>query len=159
MSEARTLRAVGVSPGIAYGPAAVLERRFPDVPDRSVTPEEVDQEVERLRLAVEAVVQHLDHLRERVLHSAGLEESQIFEAQILMAQDPDFLASVEHLIRKNKLSAETAYEFKALELRVAFAEAANLRMRERLTDLTAVQIHTLRHLMGRPDDELAAVRR
>jgi len=159
MTESRTLRAVGVSPGIAYGPAAVLERRFPDVPDRSVTPDEVEGEVERLRVAVEAVVRHLDHLRERVLHSAGLEESQIFEAQIMMAQDRDFLNAVEHLIRKNNLSAETAYEFKALELRVAFAETANQRMRERLTDLTAVQIHTLRQLMGRPDDELAAVRR
>ena len=48
---------------------------------------------------------------------AGPEESRIFDAQILMAQDKDFLASVETLIRKNQLSAETAYEFKALELR------------------------------------------
>ncbi len=58
-------------------------------------------------------------LGERVLQRAGPEESRIFDAQILMAQDQDFLASVETLIRKNQLSAETAYEFKALELRNA----------------------------------------
>ena len=51
-----------------------------------------------------------------MLQRAGPEESRIFDAQILMAQDEDFLASVETLIRNNQLSAETAYEFKALEL-------------------------------------------
>ena len=100
---------------------------------------------------------HLNTLRERVLHSAGLEESQIFEAQIMMVEDLDFQASVEHLIRKNNLSAETAFEFKALELRVAFSGTSNLRMRERLADLSATQIRVLRVLVGHQDDELAAV--
>ncbi|MGE0441053.1 MAG: phosphoenolpyruvate--protein phosphotransferase [Gemmatimonadales bacterium] len=158
MSDARQLRGIGVSPGIALAPAVVLEWRFPDVPDRSVRPDEVEGEVVRLHAAVQAVTDHLNTLRERVLASAGLEESQIFEAQILMVQDQDFVASVEHLIRKNNLSAETAYEFKALELRVAFSGTSNLRMRERLADLSATQIRVLRHLMGRPDDELAALR-
>lgn len=158
MTAERVLRGVGVSPGIALAPAVVLDWRFPDVPDRSVRPDEVEGEVARLHEATRAVTDHLNTLRERVLHSAGLEESRIFEAQILMVQDEDFLASVETLIRKNNLSAETAFEFKALELRVAFSGTANLRMRERLADLSATQIRVLRHLMGRPDNELAAFR-
>jgi phosphotransferase system enzyme I (PtsI) len=157
MTVDRILRGIGVSPGLALGPAVVLEWRFPEVPDRSVTPNEVAREVERLHAAVTAVTDHLNHLRERVLQSAGLEESRIFEAQILMVQDPDFLASVEHLIRENNLSAETAFEFKALELRVAFSGAANLRMRERLADLAATQIRVLRQLMGGEEDELGAL--
>lgn len=153
----RLIRGIGVSPGLALAPAVVLEWRFPDVPDRSVRPEDVAGEVARLREAVNAVARHLNTLRERVLQSAGLEESRIFEAQILMVEDQDFLASVEHLIRQNNLSAETAFEFKALELRVAFSGTSNLRMRERLADLSAVQIRVLRQLMGRKDDELAAL--
>ncbi|MDX2057522.1 MAG: phosphoenolpyruvate--protein phosphotransferase [Gemmatimonadales bacterium] len=158
MTDDRLIRGVGVSPGLALAPAVVLEWRFPDVPDRSVRPDEVDREIARLHEAVRAVADHLNMLRERVLRSAGLEESRIFEAQILMVEDQDFLAAVEGLIRQNNLSAETAFEFKALELRVAFSGAANLRMRERLADLSATQIRVLRHLMGRPDDELAALR-
>lgn len=158
MTDHRIIRGVGVSPGIALAPAVVLEWRFPEVPDRSVTPEEVEGEVRRLHQATATVANHLNMLRERVLQSAGLEESQIFEAQILMVEDQDFLASVEHLIQDNNLSAETAFEFKALELRVAFSGTANLRMRERLADLSATQIRVLRVLMGRPDDELAAIR-
>ena len=62
------------------------------------------------------VVAHLNELGQKVLRRAGPEEARIFDAQILMAQDEEFLSSVEVLIRNNQLSAETAYEFKALEL-------------------------------------------
>lgn len=153
MNSDRILRGVGVSPGLAYAPAVVLHWRFPEVPDRGVDPSEVEGEVKRLHEAVAAVVKSLNRLRERVLERAGFEESQIFEAQIMMAQDTDFFAGVETLIRKNNLSAETAYEFKALELRAAWGSAGT-RLRERLADLLATQIRVLRHLMGDRDDEV-----
>ena len=82
MTVDRTIKGVGVSPGIALAPAVVLEWRFPEVPDRSVTPDEVETEIRRLHAATATVAAHLNMLRERVLQSAGLEESQIFEAQI-----------------------------------------------------------------------------
>lgn len=158
MTDPRILLGIGVSPGLALAPAVVLDWRFPEVLDRSVPPDQVEHELARLHEAVRVVTEHLDTLRERVLQTAGLEESRIFEAQILMVQDTDFLASVEHLIRQNNLSAETAFEFKALELRVAFQGTSNTRLRERLADVSATQIRVLRHLMGRSDDELAALR-
>ncbi|HET9513696.1 MAG TPA: phosphoenolpyruvate--protein phosphotransferase [Gemmatimonadales bacterium] len=153
MSE-RVLRGIGVSPGLAYGPAMVVDWRFPDVPDRGIGPDQVDAEILRLRSAVEQVVRHLETLRQRVRERAGAEESNIFEAQILMARDPEFIGACEHLIRKNLLSAETAYEFKALEVRVAWSGTGNMRLRERLADLSAVQIRMLRVLLGEQDDEL-----
>ncbi len=153
MTQGRTIQGIGVSPGLAVAPAVVIESNFPDVPDRSVGPDEVDAEIHRLHAAVAGVVDSLASLRDRVRLRAGEEESRIFDAQMLMAQDPDFLGAVEHLIRQNHLSAETAYEFKALELRVAWAESASLRMRERRTDLVAIQIRVLRNLMGRHVDD------
>ncbi len=150
---ARTLRGIGVSPGLAVAPALVIESRFPGVPDRSITAAEVEAEIRRLHFAMAAVVDSLGALRERVKARAGIEESRIFDAQIMMVQDPDFLASVEHLIRQNLLSAETAFEFKALELRVAWSGTANLRMRERLADLAAIQMRVLRHLLGGESDD------
>ena len=135
-------------PGVACAPAFLVRLDFPEVPDRAVRAEEVELEVRRLREAVDFVVAHLQELGERVLQRAGPEESRIFDAQILMAQDRDFLAPVEALIRKNQLSAETAYEFKALELRNVWSGAA--RLRERLADLHAIQLRMLDRLMGGP---------
>jgi len=151
----RTLRGIGVSPGVVCAPALVAQFDFPDVPDRTVRPDQVEAEVQRLHDAVEYVVGQLRELGERVLKRAGPEESRIFDAQILMAQDQDFLASVEILIRNNQLSAETAYEFKALELRNLWSGAA--RLRERLADLNAIQLRMLNLLLGREGDELWSI--
>ncbi len=151
----RVLRGIGVSPGVACAPALLIRWDFPEVKDRTVPAGEVENEVRRLRDAVSAVVSHLQDLGERVLQRAGPEESRIFDAQMLMAQDEDFLASVETLIRKNQLSAESAYEFRALELRSLWSGAA--RLRERLADLNAIQLRMIHHLLGRTDSELWSV--
>jgi phosphotransferase system enzyme I (PtsI) len=152
----RQFRGIGVSPGVACAPALVMRWDFPEVKDRTVRPDQVEDEVRRLREAVDYVVSHLRELGERVLHRAGPEESRIFDAQILMAQDKEFLASVETLIRNNQLSAETAYEFKALELRALWSSAA--RLRDRLADLHAIQMRMINRLLGaRTDSELWSI--
>jgi phosphoenolpyruvate-protein phosphotransferase (PTS system enzyme I) len=151
----RLFQGIGVSPGVAQAPALVLRWDFPEVGDRTVEANEVEGEVRRLREAVDDVVSHLRDLGERVLQRAGPEESRIFDAQILMAQDEEFLASVETLIRNNQLSAETAYEFRALELRALWSGAA--RLRERLADLHAIQMRMIHRLQGRTDNELWSV--
>jgi phosphoenolpyruvate-protein phosphotransferase (PTS system enzyme I) len=148
------LKGVGVSPGVAWAPALVVRLDFPSVPDRAVPPEQVEGEVARLREAVASVVASLQELGQRVLDRAGPEESRIFDAQILMAQDEDFLRGVEQLIRNNRLSAETAYEFKALELRNLWSASASARLRERLADLHAIQMRMLHRLMGKNSEEL-----
>lgn len=153
MNESRRLQGVGVSPGVGFAAAMVVHWGFPDVPDRTVVEADLEGEVRRLHLAVTEAVAGLETLRERVLVRAGVEESRIFEAQILMVQDPDFLAGVETLIRKNLLSAETAYEFKALELRNLWASSGSAQLRERLADLTAIQRRVVLKLMGQTERE------
>ncbi|HYC31566.1 MAG TPA: phosphoenolpyruvate--protein phosphotransferase [Gemmatimonadales bacterium] len=151
----RTLRGIGVSPGVACAPAMVLRWEFPAVPDRTVRPEQVEAEVRRLHEAVAQTVAQLRDLGERVLRRAGPEEARIFDAQIMMAQDGEFLTTVETLIRNNQLSAETAYEFKALEIRNAWSNKP--RLRERLADLHAIQLRMLKLLLGKTDHELWAL--
>jgi phosphoenolpyruvate-protein phosphotransferase (PTS system enzyme I) len=155
VSTPRIIRGIGVSPGVAVAPALIMQWDFPEVPDRSVRADQVEDEVRRLREAVDEVVGHLHELGQKVLRRAGPEEARIFDAQILMAQDEDFLNSVETLIRKNQHSAETAYEFKALELRNQWSGAA--RLRERLADLNAIQLRIINRLLGRSGTELGAI--
>jgi phosphotransferase system enzyme I (PtsI) len=156
MSTPRQFRGIGVSPGVACAPALVVRWDFPQVPDRTVRADQVENEVRRLREAVEYVVSHLRELGERVLQRAGPEESRIFDAQILMTQDEEFLTSVEALIRNNLFSAETAYEFRALELRSHWSSSA--RLRDRLADLHAIQMRMIHRLLGdRKDSEIWSV--
>ena len=144
----RRIRGIGVSPGMASGTAVIVRLDVPDVPNRAIPAEEVEAEVTRLHEAVAAVVQVLEQIRERVRERAGREESHIFDAQILMAQDTEFLKGVEQLIRENKHSAETAYEFMAREVRDEWAQSGSAMLRDRLTDLVAVHNRMLQRLLG-----------
>lgn len=156
MSQRRVLRGVGVSPGLAIGPVVVLEWDLPDVPHRVVGAERVDAEVERLRQAIAAVREHLADLRERAQERIGPDEAKIFDAQLLMLEDDDFLGSVERLIRENQLAAERAFEFKALELRAVWTNSSNNLLRQRVADLSGVQIRVLQQLLGLVGDNLLA---
>jgi phosphotransferase system enzyme I (PtsI) len=157
VSQHQQLSGIGVSAGVAFARTVLMRPDFPEVPDRTVRPEEVEGEVVRLRAAVGMVVGHLEELGRKVLERAGEEESRIFDAQILMAQDDDFLASVEVLIRNNKLSAETAYEFKALELRALWSASQSAHLRDRLADLHAIQLRMLNVLLGRSGQEIGSL--
>jgi phosphoenolpyruvate-protein phosphotransferase (PTS system enzyme I) len=154
MSEGRLIKGIGVSPGPGFGRAVIVRLDVPDVPNRFITDAEVEVEVVRLRAAVQEVVTVLEALRDRVRERAGREESHIFDAQIMMAQDADFLRGVEQLIRESWMSAETAYEFKALEIRNIWSGSGNTLLRDRVADLSAIHNRMLHRLLGRTEDEL-----
>jgi phosphotransferase system enzyme I (PtsI) len=148
MSE-RLLKGSGVSPGMAVGPAVVVRWVLPEVPHRIVPRSQVDREVRRLHAAVRDVKGHLAELKERVEDRAGVDEARIFDAQILMLEDEVFLGGIEDLIRENRLTAEKAFEFKALEVRDAWAATGSPMLADRLADLTGVTIRVVHHLMRR----------
>jgi phosphotransferase system enzyme I (PtsI) len=149
----RVLRGVGVSAGVAVAPAMTVRWSFPAIPERTITAEQVDAEVARLDAAARAVTVQLGALRARTLERAGPEAAGIFDAQILMVQDRDFLGTVEALIRKSLLSAEGAYEFRALELRNSWQTARQSILRDRVADLSAIQLRMLLQLLGRSSDD------
>jgi phosphotransferase system enzyme I (PtsI) len=150
----RLLRGVGVSPGIAIGPAVVVASSLPDVPHHVVPRSQVEREVRRLRAAVRDVQRHVSELKERAATRAGPDEARIFDAQILMLEDADFLGAIEDLIRENHLTAEKAFEFKALEQRDAWMSVGSARLKDRIADLNGVMIRVVRHLMHLGDEDL-----
>src|SRR5512135_3621568 len=95
----RQLRGVGVSPGVAVGPALVVRWEVPPVPERAVAASEVGRELERLHEAVAWARERIERTRERALVRAGPDEARIFDAQLMMLQDADLLGPVERLIR------------------------------------------------------------
>jgi phosphotransferase system enzyme I (PtsI) len=148
------LKGIGVSPGIAIGPALVLRWTLPEVPSRVVPRSQVEKEVRRLRAAVRDVKRQHLVLRAKAEARAGADEARIFDAQIMMLEDKEFLGGVEALIRENHLTAEKAYEFKALEVRDLWSGTGSVRLKEKLADLNGVAVRVLQHLLHRGVDEL-----
>ncbi len=152
MSE-RLLKGIGVSPGIAIGPAVCVRATLPEVPKRIVSRTQVEKEVRRLRAAVRDVKSQIRTLQQRARDRAGADEARIFDAQLLMLEDKEFLRSMETLIRENYLAAEKAFEFKALEVRDLWAASHSARLKERLADLNGVTVRVIQHLLHRGGEE------
>ena len=150
----RLLRGIGVSPGIAIGPTVRVRWALPEVPHRVVPRTQVEKEVRRLRAALKDVRRQFTELRARAADRAGLDEARIFDAQLLMLEDKDFIDGVIELIRENHLTAEKAFEFKTLEVRDLWTAAGNPLLKERLADLTGVAIRVIQHLMHSGEAEV-----
>ena len=155
-----TLKGSGVSPGIVVGEAVVVLWGLPNVPHRLLRVDEVDSELERLDRAIGGVKERLKELRRRTEVRAGPEEAKIFDTHVMMLEDEEFIDGVRQLIRENRLTAERAFEFKTLELRALWNQSGNVRLRERINDLWAVQVRVLQYLLGAPaGDQLERERR
>jgi phosphotransferase system enzyme I (PtsI) len=154
MMQHRVLRGVGVAPGIVIGPARVIFWDLPQVTSGRVDAGQVGDEVKRLHEALASVRDLLEDLRERTRRRAGIEESRIFDAQILMLEDPEFIGDIEALIRDNQLSAERAFEFRTLELRAQWSQSPSFQLRQRVADLAGIQNRVLRRLVGKSVREL-----
>ncbi len=156
----RLLRGIGVSPGIAVGPAVVLQWALPEVPHATVPRTKVEKEIRRLRAAVRDVKRHIADIKARAESRAGVDAARIFDAQMLMLEDRTFIGAVEELIKENHLTAEKAFEYKALEVRDEWAAHPSPRLRERLPDLNSVVLRVLGHLLHQGVEEgLEAIQR
>src|SRR4051794_24319501 len=97
-----------VSPGIAIGPALVLDTEGVRIPNKTVPAEQVDDEIARLREALDAAAAEAKEKRQR--YTARFEPAigNIFAAQQSAFEDTSFRDRLEHLIRTEQYSAEYA---------------------------------------------------
>ena len=146
------LKGLPASPGIVVGPAHLLRWEVPDVPPRAIDESEVEREIARLRSALTAAVERLNHVRERAERHAGQAEARIFDVQISIIEDATVRDQVEAVVRQN-FSAERAFDVVMLEMREHFARSQHAMLRERVSDLTDVHIRVLSILLGLPDHD------
>ena len=144
----RVIKGIAVSPGVAVGPALVVRWEAPVVPDVTIRPDRVAAEAKRLDAAMAYARERITRSRDRAAERAGEEEARIFDAQLMMLEDHDLRAGVDRLIKENHFSAERAFQLKMLEWRGLWTTTGSATLRERLADLTDVEILVLSHLLG-----------
>src|ERR1700676_5556813 len=101
-------RGIAVSPGVAIGPALVLDTEWFRIPQRSVDAAEVEAEVRRLHEALEDAARETRETQEAVTAKLGAQYGAIFGAPTLMLSDPPLHAEIDGLIRQQCFAAEYA---------------------------------------------------
>jgi phosphotransferase system enzyme I (PtsI) len=132
------LRGTGVSPGVAVGPALVIEREAVPVFRLPLLPEDVEKEVGRLTRAVDASRAQLQAIKDRLSREVGALHAYIFDAQLLMLDDPLLLDRSVALIREERFNAEWALKTVSDQLHGLFDEFSDAYLKERSSDLDDV---------------------
>lgn len=114
------LEGVSAAPGIAIGPATVLDHQA-DGRARVVPASERGLEIERARSALQTVADELEAIVARLRLEGRVAEAEIVETGVLMANDPGLIDGVESLIDKSGLPAPDALR------QVAEQEASELQ--------------------------------
>src|SRR5262249_18402567 len=126
-------RGTAVSPGVAIGPALVLDTEWFRIPQRFVAPAERDAEAERLRRALDAAAQEARAGQEAVSSRLGAQYGAIFGAHALMLADPALGREIEALIRQKDYAAEYAVS-RAMRRHAKALEAIGGPMAGRVAD-------------------------
>jgi phosphotransferase system enzyme I (PtsI) len=132
------LKGIGVSPGVAVGPALVVEREALPVFRILLAPEAVEGEVQRLTRAVEASQKQILAIKERLAREVGDSHAYIFDAHLLMLEDPLLLDRAVAVIRDDHVNAGWALRTVSEQLHALFDEFTDAYFRERSSDLDDV---------------------
>lgn len=151
----RSLTGIPASPGIALGPAFILEERKLSVP-RS-TGKDAEQEWQRLQPALDEARRQLETIRTHAAEKTSAEDAAIFEAHALFLSDPSLLEMVKEKLRTQGLNAEAAWQ-DAIQSYAAQLEAMEDELfRARSMDVRDVGQRVLRLLMGVEESSLSAL--
>jgi phosphoenolpyruvate-protein phosphotransferase (PTS system enzyme I) len=130
------LTGLGVSPGVGIGRALVLKR---GTPLRFRVPEAlVERELERLDAARVKAREQLREIKTRMAHAAGSSHAYLFDAQLLMLDDPMLVGRAATVIREERLNAESALQRALEQISTYFDEVEDPYLRERKGDVADV---------------------
>jgi len=154
-------RGIAVSPGVAIGPALVVDTEGIRITHRTVDPNQIDEEIERLRKALEEAAGEARQNRQRYTDLHGPTVGNIFAAQESALEDPTIREQYEALIRKHSYSAEYAvsrvirdYVKKMEAAAEQLPEGARAEVRRRIAEFIDIEKQILVRLLGRNSEPL-----
>jgi phosphotransferase system enzyme I (PtsI) len=128
------LTGIGVSPGIVAGRAVILIQRA-QVLRYQIGPARLEHELARLEQSRLRARAQLVDIRARMARRRGPELASLFDAQLLMLDDPMLVPRAAGIIRVQRVNAEWAIQQVFQEFSSVFDEVADPYLRERKGDV------------------------
>ena len=141
-----------VSRGIAIGRAVLVASSRIDVAHYYVGGDEVDAEIDRLRVARDAVAAGLAAMKNDLPAEAPAELSALLDVHLMLLHDETLTGATKHWIRERHYNAEWALSAQLEVLARQFDEMEDEYLRERKADLEQV-VERLLGVLARGGDE------
>ncbi|MDP6482842.1 MAG: phosphoenolpyruvate--protein phosphotransferase [Nitrospinota bacterium] len=143
-----TLRGIGISPGIVSGEATLIEGGDLRIPRYRITPPEVDEQIARIRRALEETEAEIRGTRDRLADVIGEGHLFILDSHLMILVDEILVGETIETIRQNRWNAEAALEDTLARHQAKFSDIDNEYLRDRRNDIRQVGRHIQRNLMG-----------
>ncbi|MDD4616213.1 MAG: phosphoenolpyruvate--protein phosphotransferase [Alphaproteobacteria bacterium] len=145
----RKIKGNGVAPGIAVGPAFIIEQSGVPVPEYDIPSAQVENELKRLHSAIDKVQQHLAQLRQKARDlPVGAEDmTLLLDAYKGMLSGSRLVRGVEEIIAKQRINAEAAIQKQIGKLKADFAAMDDPYLAARADDVGEVGARLLRSLL------------
>ena len=140
---------IGISAGIAIGPAYIIGQHGVPVPEYEIAPNKVDKELKRLHKAIAKTRQQLSQLKQKAeTLPAGAEDIVLLlEAYKGMLSGSRLIRGVEELITKSFVNAEAAIQRQIVAIKASFAAMDDPYLAARADDVSEVGVRLIRHLL------------
>ncbi len=137
---------IGVSPGVAVGPAYVYAGGAYQAERDHLDPDDTEAEVERFERAIARSERELKKVTLVARQKLGDSSAGIFDAQTLILRDRQFYDAVLRFIRERHMGAGWAVQEVLDEHRRRLEASDSPHLRERAADFVDVQNRVLRNL-------------
>jgi phosphoenolpyruvate-protein phosphotransferase (PTS system enzyme I) len=147
------LTGVGVSPGIAIGPAYVGERGELPIEESRISEADIEAEQGRFGEAVATSARQLRKLRTRATALPGSASDEIaflLDAHLAMLANSRLVRGVNQRIARDKINAERAIQLEVEELGKIFAAMDDPYLAARIDDIRVVGARLIRNLLKKP---------
>lgn len=147
-----TLEGKSVFGGVTIGKIQFYKRN--EITIKRTRVEDVEAEVERFQNAKAKTLELLKGLYEKALEDVGEANAMIFEAHQLMLEDPDYVESIENIIRTQDVNAEYAIGATADNFAAIFEAMDDAYMQGRAADVRDVSERLLQALSSQNETVL-----
>lgn len=149
-----TKKGINASPGVAIGPALVLDTEEYRIPRRTIDPAQVPVELRALDAAISTSRQEMRDLRAAAARKLGDKTAVIFAFHEEFIADKHLRANVVKLIETRRYTAAYAFGQEMNERQRAFRNVADPYLKERVRDLFDIERRVLRHILGRAREDI-----
>ncbi len=144
----RIFRGIPVSAGVCRGKVIVFDKSAHNLPERKISGDQVAGEVSRLEQALIQTRQQVREVQRQIIQSVGAEQASIFDAHLMVLEDPMLIEESVKVIREQNLNAEQAFHTVGERYAAALAKVDDEYLRERAGDMRDVISRVLHQLTG-----------
>ncbi|HCW9177860.1 TPA: phosphoenolpyruvate--protein phosphotransferase [Staphylococcus aureus] len=143
----KLIKGIAASDGVAIAKAYLLVE--PDLTfDKNEKVTDVEGEVAKFNSAIEASKVELTKIRNNAEVQLGADKAAIFDAHLLVLDDPELIQPIQDKIKNENANAATALTDVTTQFVTIFESMDNEYMKERAADICDVSKRVLSHILG-----------